>query len=250
MTALPPVAEIQMLGDFQIWRAGTGIGLHRAEQRMIGYLALRTRAVERATVAAALWPALTPNKGLSRVRDVLYKIKNVAPELISAAAPRVGLADSAIVDVAQAQQYASDLLRPHAPSNTAAPLTLFTADAFCSELLPSWDEDWLVADQRAFSLLRLRALERLAQHRLTERRFAEAEHACCAVIEAEPHRETAHLLLARVYLNEGNTSQALRTLSDLQRRLRVDLGLGASEQMRQLAATIRAVGRRPVAAVS
>lgn len=244
MTPDAQTASVHLLGDFEVRNAGMAIDLHRVAQRLLGYLALRPRAVERSTLAATLWPDLGPSAGLSRVRDVLYKLRGAGPELVSAGPRRVGLSAGVMVDVVQAQQLAASILGG-APRATVAPVELF-----CSDLLPDWQEEWLVADRQAFTMLRLRALERIAENRLAVSHFSEAERACVQIITAEPYRETAHLLLAQVYLHEGNPGQALRTLGDFQRRLRSDLGLGASAQMQRLAMAIRAAGCEPAEAVS
>lgn len=232
------VVELQLLGDFEVRCAGEPIELHRVSQRVVSFVAIHQRRVNRSAVAAALWPDLSPAAGRGRVRDVVYKIKCAVPGLVRADSQRIELLDGVRVDFEAAEQQATLLLEPAAQAPDGPSMNLF-----CRDLLAGWDEEWLVGEQQSFAMLRLRALERLAGQRLAAARFHDAELACRSVIHAEPYRETAHLLLAQVYVSEGNAGQALRTLGDFQRRLKGDLGLGASDGMRHLAQAIRAGAR-------
>ena len=57
--------------------------------------------------------------------------------------------------------------------------------------------------------LRLHALEAMAHHLADEGRWAEGIAAAQAAIRGEPLRETSHAALMRVFLAEGNRSEAL-----------------------------------------
>ena len=78
------------------------------------------------------------------------------------------------------------------------------------DLLPGWDEDWLLLERERIRQLHLHALEALA-HRLRARgRYAEAVDAALAAVTAEPLRESAQSALISVHLAEGNVTEAYR----------------------------------------
>src|SRR6185369_11561333 len=86
-------------------------------------------------------------------------------------------------------------------------------------------DDWTVAESEEWRQLRLHALDVLAE-RLTEAgRFGDATSAALAAVKAEPLRETAHSVLIRVYLAEGNRGEALAAYEHYRKLLHDQLGV-------------------------
>jgi DNA-binding SARP family transcriptional activator len=114
-------------------------------------------------------------------------------------------------------------------------------DALQGDLLPGWDEDWLLLERERVRQLHLHALEALA-HRLRARgRYAEAVDAALAAITAEPLRESAQSALISVHLAEGNVTEAYRQYDRYTALLWAELRITPSAA---LAAKVRAA--RPV----
>ncbi len=101
-----------------------------------------------------------------------------------------------------------------------------------AELLPDWDDDWVVAAAESWRQLRLHALEALVGHLTASRRYGEATAAAVAAVAVEPLRESAHRALIGVHLAEGNRSEALRQYH----RLRRPLAAEPTAALRQLIA--------------
>jgi DNA-binding SARP family transcriptional activator len=101
----------------------------------------------------------------------------------------------------------------------------------CDDLLPDWDDDWVVADRERFRLLRLEALERGAEALVQRGRPAEALEAALAATIAEPLRESARRILLQVFLVEGNVAQAIRSFEEYRDFLREEIGLEPSGSM-------------------
>ncbi len=232
--------EITCVGRFTVRRGGALLDVPPAARRLLAYLALRPGPRERDRIASDLWPDLPVDTGLTRVRNVLYRIGCLDDDLVRAQGATVRLAGGVDVDVRRARDVADRLLGDAA--GPVAPAHVVPSDAralFGADLLPEWDDEWLEADREQFARVRVRALERLARRDLGAARYHEAERACRSVIDAEPYRETAHRLLAEVHLAEGNAVQALRQLLDFQRLLHQDLGVAPGEDVRRLADAIR-----------
>jgi DNA-binding SARP family transcriptional activator len=80
--------------------------------------------------------------------------------------------------------------------------------ALVGDLLPGWDEDWLLLERERVRQLHVHAIEALA-HRLRKRGlYAQAVNAALAAIAAEPLRESAHAALISVHVEEGNLAEA------------------------------------------
>jgi DNA-binding SARP family transcriptional activator len=108
--------------------------------------------------------------------------------------------------------------------------------ASAGELLPGWDDDWVLLERERLRQLRLHALEVLADKLARAGRQREAVQAACAAVRAEPLRESAHRTLVRVHLAGGDVAEAVRAYRDFRDVLARELGVAPSEQMEVLMA--------------
>ncbi len=70
----------------------------------------------------------------------------------------------------------------------------------------------------------------------TARRYGEAVEAGLAAVRAEPLRESAHQVLVKVHLAEGNRFEATRQYQNRRRLLQSELGLEPSPGLTELLA--------------
>jgi DNA-binding SARP family transcriptional activator len=103
-----------------------------------------------------------------------------------------------------------------------------------SDVLPSWDDDWLLVERERHRQSRLHALEGLSCSLRTSGRFAEALQAALAAVAGESLRESAHRRVIEVHLAENNPGEALRQFEIYRRLLHEELGLRPSETIRAL----------------
>jgi DNA-binding SARP family transcriptional activator len=93
-------------------------------------------------------------------------------------------------------------------------------------------------ERERFRQLALHALEARAERLLDVGRPADALEGALEAVRSEPLRESAHRLVIRVHLAEGNGGEALRQF-ELCRRLLFDrLGLSPSDQLVELVAEL------------
>jgi len=104
----------------------------------------------------------------------------------------------------------------------------------CAELLPDWDDEWVVADRERYRLLRLEALERAASALVERSCFGDALVAALAVAQADPLRESARRLVVQVRIAQGNAAEAIRSYREYQALLRREFDLEPSRLMDQL----------------
>ena len=102
------------------------------------------------------------------------------------------------------------------------------------DLLPGWDDDWVLAERERYRQLRLHTLEDLCARRRDEARFSDALRLGLVAVQSEPLRETAHRQVIEVHLAEGNACEALRQYDAFRRLLQAELGLPPSPAMRRL----------------
>ena len=83
-------------------------------------------------------------------------------------------------------------------------------DAFVGDLLPDWDEDWILFERERLHQLRVHAIEALSRRFIAAGRYAEAVDAGLAAVAADALRESAHRVLIEAFLGEGNIADARR----------------------------------------
>ena len=93
--------------------------------------------------------------------------------------------------------------------------------SFGDDVLVGWYDDWVIMERERFRQIRLHALDRIGERLLEQGRFCDVLQVALAAVRAEPLRESAHRLLVRVHLQEGNVAEAIRQYrcyADLLRR--------------------------------
>jgi DNA-binding SARP family transcriptional activator len=106
--------------------------------------------------------------------------------------------------------------------------------ALTHDLLPTWDDDWLLLERERHRQLRIHALESLSTSLRRSRRFALAMHCALAAVDAEPLRESAHRRVIEVHLAEGNIAEALRQLHVCRRHLGDELVVAPPRSLQEL----------------
>lgn len=234
MTAPATALAISLFDDFELVRAGEEVDLAGQAQRVVAYLATSQGPVSRCRIVKDLWSDLALPTGLARLRDAVYRIRAVAPELLSATGHRLAIHVGVTIDVARMIAAAERVV-----DGSQAAADIAVVDLAPRDILPTWDEPWLETTRQALAVTCARALEYLAHDRIDASRFHDAEQACRLVIKAEPYRESAYLLLAQVFIAEGNPALALRAVQDYERRLHQDLGCAPGRAVAYVERSIR-----------
>ena len=235
--------RISLLGGFQLENGHGSINLPQGSQRLLAFLALKGRAIHRETVAGTLWPEATEAHASSSLRSTLTRLPGEARFSVTATPRDVGLADGITVDLWDARTLAQQLLAP-SPTPPSAEPGPDAVEAFSTELLPDWYEEWAIVEAEDWRQLRLHALEALAGYHSTLGNFGWATAAARAAVRAEPLRETSWAALIQVHIAEGNPSEALREFTMYRELLQAELGVEPTGQLRGLVADLWSVTPR------
>jgi DNA-binding SARP family transcriptional activator len=217
--------EVSVLGTFDLLVEGRARrDLPHGSQRLLAFLAVRDRAMTRAAVAGTLWPEVSEEHANASLRSAVSRLDGIKRTVVRVTSRDLSLADGVSVDIRDARLLAHRLNNPgavaHDPHLSDRPILTLSVD-----LLPDWYDDWAVAEAEEWRQLRLHALDTLAERLIAAGRHADAIGAALAAVKAEPLRETAHAALIRVYLAEGNRSEALHAYHRYRALLRDELGL-------------------------
>jgi DNA-binding SARP family transcriptional activator len=92
------------------------------------------------------------------------------------------------------------------------------------ELLPDWHDDWIATDREQLRHLQVHTLEAAAARLADEGKLADAIQFALRAIAADPFRDSAHSLLIRAYVAEGNKRAARRHYERYRDLLKQELG--------------------------
>ena len=224
---------VRLMGSFSVFDRGERIDLPGDAQRLVAFLAINRDRVPRAYVAGTLWIEGNQDRAFGNLRSALWRVRRVAERLIDADAQNLGLTADAAIDVDTVMQVGNRICsQDRVGSTPECDLELFT-----QELLPGWYDDWAIVERERLRQTSLHALEALADRWTAISHFAAAIQAALAAIRLDPLRESAHRCLIRIHIAEGNYSEAIRHYHEYAERMRSDLGIEPSPQLRDLLRT-------------
>jgi len=229
----PGRSELSLLGGFRLVIEDVPLATGPTVQRMLAALVCLGRQAQRNKLAHTLWPDATSQRAQSNLRTTLYRLQRQAPGLIRSSKSDLQLAAEVRVDVDTTRSFALTLLNIRPCEETAA-LRLVPWTDLGRDLLPDWDDRWLIEYQSSYRRLRLDALERLADVLVCKKQYGAAVQAALAVIHADTLRETAHEQLIRAYLAQGNRHDAISHYTGYCRTLRDELGLDPASSLNEL----------------
>jgi DNA-binding SARP family transcriptional activator len=212
-------------------------------KRLLVYVALRRRRVERRHVAGLLWPVGSDERAAGNLRSALWRLRGADIDLLAVDKCSLRLRDDVAVDVELVGDWAARLI-----SGTVQPqeLTILPCWAEALDLLPGWYDDWVLLERERLRQRMLHGLEALSSQLVTLGRFAEAVEAAMVAVAVEPLRESAQRALVAAHLAEGNRVEGQRCFDTYRELLRRDLGAEPAAELTALvhpwAANARASG--------
>lgn len=204
-------------------------------QRLLVFLALQERALNRSYVAEALWPETPVSRAHANLRSSLWRVHHAATGLVDTSAQQLALTADIAVDLREAKAHACQLLDGTATRDDL--LAAHTRWELTADLLPDWYDDWVLIEREQYHQLRLHALEALCERLTSAARYGDAVAAGLAAVRAEPLRETAHQVLIKAHLAAGNRWEALEQYRRCRRILHDEIGLEPSSTMQRLLPT-------------
>lgn len=228
-------ATLRLFAEFQFTVDGAALRLPHSCERVLAFLGMSPVAVSRTRLAGSLWPDVAEHRAKGDLRSALWRLRRITG-VIHEDDHRLSLAPGVAVDVGDMAGLANSLMEAPDPTALGRVPDLVVA----LEILPGWDEEWLVVERERYRVTRLRALERSAEAFLAAGQHARALAAALASVATEPYRETAHRLVVQIHLSEGNHAEAILAYRGYRSLVAADLGLAPSVLMEDLVEHIRA----------
>lgn len=203
--------------------------LQPSAQRLIALVALRT-TIQREEAGGILWPDVPDHRATARLRTALWRMRRSGSDVLTTVNGQLMVRDRVEVDYQDWMGLAVKIIdRPG--SVTEVNLSSLRPHG---ELLPGWYDDWILLERERVRYLQLHMLEVAADQLLQKGRHAAALEFALGALRIEQTRESAHRLVIRVHLAEGNVGEAWRQFRRCERVLGKELGIRPSGQLRAL----------------
>jgi DNA-binding SARP family transcriptional activator len=221
---------LKLLDGFRLELRGDALQVAPTVQRLVAFLAVHNRPLQRLFVAGNLWIDSDEEHANANLRTALWRLHHVGVRLIESTRSHLRLAQGIRVDLHDAAARARELLYD---PRSAAPMEQ-DAMRLAGDLLPDWYDDWVLVEREHFRQLRLQALEAICLALGAAGAYGAAVDAGLACVAAEPLRESAHRALMTIHLAQGNSGEAMRQYG-LYSRLALDaLGVAPSAEMQRM----------------
>jgi DNA-binding SARP family transcriptional activator len=238
-TGAAPIV-VSLLGSFSVSIDGESVsGLPTGSQRLLAFLALNRASISRTAIAGTMWPDVTAQRAGDSLRSALARLGSAARTGMLTESDGLALGAGVVIDYVEARALAHRLLDSDTPIFDGD-LAASAAATLSRELLPGWDDDWVVIEGDEWRHLRGTALEALANRLLIAGRFAEAAGVARAAMRVDPLRETPHATLISIHLADGNQSDAIAAYDSYRTVLRLALDIEPTERLTELLRTIYA----------
>jgi DNA-binding SARP family transcriptional activator len=176
-------------------------------KQLLAFVVLRRRRVERRQAAGVLWPLGDEERAAGNLRSALWRLRRAGIDVLISDKWSLVIDTDVQVDLHVIEQWATRLIEGRPTAHDLA-ITLSAADAL--DLLPGFYDDWALIERERIRQRILHALEALSERLAAAGRFADAIEAAMLAASAEPLRESAHRMLIKAHLAEGNVTEARR----------------------------------------
>ncbi|MFF5082442.1 BTAD domain-containing putative transcriptional regulator [Actinoplanes sp. NPDC000266] len=221
--------ELALFGAFSLVEDSTAVRVPLSEQRLLAFLGVLGPS-ERQTVAGALWPDVIGARASSSLRTVLSKVRRRCGGVVRDGGSHLALCTGVAVDVQQLRAVAARVVGG-IPVDVDDALQLLHLRG---DLLPAWDDEWLIFEREEIRQVRLQALECCADWLCRAGDFGPAMMLVYEAVRVDPLRESAHRKLIGIHLAQGNRVQAMRAYQTFSRQLWRECGVQPSPMLEEL----------------
>ena len=197
-------------------------------KRLLVFVALHGRRVDRRHVAGMLWPDGDDERASGNLRSALWRLKGAGIDVLEADKVAVALGAGVEVDVDLLSEWSDRLINGTA---RRAELRIWPDALQAVDLLPGWYDDWVIFARERLRQRLLHGLEALSRRLCECGNLGEAVEVAVTAVSLEPLRESAQTVLVEAHLAEGNVIEALRCFRSYRRTLDVELGVEPGQRL-------------------
>jgi DNA-binding SARP family transcriptional activator len=205
------VPAVLLLGGPYVMLNGDRLEIPDGSKRLLVFVALGSRRVDRRYAAGSLWPVGNDERAAGNLRSALWRLKCAGIDLLESDKCSLTLRPGTVVDVRILCEWAGRLVDGSA---TQADLCAVNWRNDEMDLLPGWYDEWVIFERERIRQRLLHALEVLSRRLALAGRCAEAV-------------EAAHMA-------EGNLVEGRRAYQRYRDTLRRELGVEPGRELASL----------------
>jgi DNA-binding SARP family transcriptional activator len=197
-------------------------------KRLLAFVALRQRRVERRYASGTLWPLGDDHRAAGNLRSALWRLRGAGIDILSADKWSLSLMEHVEVDAQLMLGWAERII-----NGAVGPCDLAVVPQHVDalDLLPGLYDDWAIMERERVRQRMLHALEMLSRRLVSVGRFADAIEAALMAISADPLRESAQRALIEAHVAEANWGEARRSYESYRDLVRRELGVDPSRDL-------------------
>ncbi len=222
--------QLSVMRCFELRVDRVGVSVPPNVERVLAFLAVQERPQSRQHVATHLWMDTIEERAAANLRNALWRARRVIGDCLVTDGSYLALSPDVDIDLRHLTSQARSLFRPDAELDECDT----DPTVMLGDLLPDWDEEWIVAERERLRQLRVHALEALCDKLCIAGRNGEAVDVGLMAVSADPLRESAQRLLVSAHLAEGNVSEARRQYDSYRDLLWDEMGIEPSCELRAL----------------
>ncbi len=207
LESTPQPVDVTLIGNFEVRCHGQAVEVPLASQRLVGFLAFQPRPVRRSFISGSLWHNADEYHASASLRSTLWRLNRL--DLVCASKTHLWLRPQVQVDLRNVVERAMLALRSD-PAEESLVDVAHELLAVGDDILVGWYDDWVMMERERYRQIRLQALDRIGALLIETGRLFDALEVGLAATSTEPLRESAHRLLIRVHLLQGNVAEAIR----------------------------------------
>jgi DNA-binding SARP family transcriptional activator len=212
---------LHLFGGPYVTRGRQRLEIPEGSKRLLAFVALHNRRIERRYVAGRLWPNGDDVRAAGNLRSALWRLNLAGIHILSTDNHSLAICNNVSVDVDIINAWANRLIGGSASHHDLV-IVPWGVDAL--DLLPGWYDDWVLIEREHIRQRVLHALEAMSRRLVQVRRCAEAVEAAMIAVSAEPLRESAQRVLIEAHLAEGNRVEGRRSFEAYRDLLARELG--------------------------
>lgn len=195
---------MHLLRGFELRWRDVLVDVPLSVQRLLSFLALSGRSLQRRYVADTLWPDAEENRAQANLRTALWRLHSLNVAVVTVTPQELALSPDVWVDAQQLHQAA----REHRRTNTLPdPETLLDLRG---DLLPGCWDGWLAFDRERLRHEAISLLEASGHACMSQGDNHLATLLGLCAVDCDPLRESANLLVVQTRLADGDLVGALQ----------------------------------------
>ena len=250
------ILHLELLGDFRLRSEGGALVTISAKksQAMLAYLAVKpAQLVSRDKMASLLWSSTAPEQARQSLRQTLSTLRKelaaISPKKILIEEGDFLSLDAALVDVDVAQF--ESLVAVGTPEALDPATRLYDGDFLDGfELDEEKFDQWVLAERDRLHRMSLRAhtslVEQLTRAGVLDEAIATAQRS----LRIDPLQEATHRTLMRLYLQSGDTTNALQQYDACAKLLKRELAIEPDAETKALYNEVLTLRKRRTSAPS